>query len=290
VAIVFSVLCALVYGAGDFCGGLASKRTATLGVVVVAQFAGLVLLLVVLPFSGGAPVRSDWLWGAVCGISGGGAVGLLYRGLAIGKMGIVSPTTAVIAAAVPILFGVLARGERPSWLAVGGIIAALFAVVCVSAAPDDASDGAGDGERATRKLPPGVLEALIAGTCFGAFFIALAQTRTEAGMYPLLAARIATLAILTAGAFATRHGADLRVARPVLAIALACGVLDLAANVLFMLAVRSGMISIVAVISSLYPASTVTLAAVLLGERLVRIQWIGVALALGGVAAISAAH
>ena len=286
--IFYALLCAAVYGAADFCGGLASRRTATLGVVVGSQAVGFVLLLGVAPALGGSPLPSDFGWGALCGITGGGAIGLLYRGLAIGTMGVVSPITAVLAATVPIAYGVAVRGDRPSWLAIVGIIAALVAVVCVSASPGAArADGAAT---RARTLPPGLIEALGAGVLFGVFFIALAQTRADAGMYPLLAARFVAVMLLALGGLVTGRLAALRVTRPALALVAGCGVLDMSANVLFVLAAHSGMLSIVAVLSSLYPAATVALAAILLHERLVRIQWIGVAIALGGVAAISASR
>ncbi len=286
-AIVFSVLCALVYGSSDFCGGLASRRTATLGVVVVSQCVGLVLLLAILPAFGGTPTAADMEWGAVCGISGATAIGFLYRGLAIGKMSVVSPVTAVLAATVPVAFGVLALHERPSWIAVGGIIAALFAVVCVSATP---ASGGDDPAAERDGLRRGLLSAFAAAAGFGIFFIALAQTRAEAGMYPLLAARVTSLALLAARALLAGRRRDLIIPRPALGLVALCGALDVAANVLYVLAAHRGLLSLVAVISSLYPASTVALAAVVLGERLVPVQWAGVALALGGVAAISFAH
>ncbi len=283
-AIAFSVLCALVYGSSDFCGGLASRRTATIGVVVGSQIVGFVLLLGLLPLFGGTPVPGDLLWGAVCGLAGAAAIGFLYRGLAIGTMSVVSPVTAVTAAGVPVAFGVLVQHEHPSLLAVAGIVAALVAVVCVSAAPG-ATPGPGAAPKAG--LPPGLLSAFAAAAGFGVYFIALAQTRAEAGMYPLLAARLSSLVVLAAGGVLTGHARDLRVGRSSLGLIAACGALDMTANVLYVLAAHRGMLSLVAVISSLYPASTVALAAIVLGERLVPIQWAGVALALGGVAAIS---
>jgi drug/metabolite transporter (DMT)-like permease len=284
VAIVFSVLCALVYGSSDFCGGLASRRAATLGVVVVSQIVGFVLLLAVLPLFGGTPTWNDIAWGAVCGIAGATAVGFLYRGLAIGTMSVVSPVTAVLAASVPVTFGVVVQHDHPSALAVGGIVAALVAVVCVSAAPAAAP---AEASGARSRLTPGLLSACCAAAGFGTYFIALAQTRADAGMYPLLAARFFSLGLLAAGALLCGHARDLRIGRPALGLVAACGALDMAANVFYVLAAHSGMLSLVAVISSLYPASTVALAALVVGERLVPIQWAGVALALAGVAAIS---
>jgi drug/metabolite transporter (DMT)-like permease len=292
VAIVFSVLCAVVYGASDFCGGLASRRTATLGVVFASQGVGFVLLLALMPWFGGTPLDGDWLWGAACGVAGAGALLLLYRGLAIGTMGIVSPVAALLAALVPIAYGVALRGERPSWLTIAGIAVALVAVVCVSVSPGAPApaDAPAPDVRRTFALPPGMPEAIGAGICFGLIFITLAQTRAAAGLTPLLVARLTTVVLVALLGIAGGNTRELRVARPALVAVGVCGALDVAANICYLLAVHSGLISIVAVISSLYPASTLALAAIVFGERLVRVQWAGVVLALAGVAAISAAH
>jgi drug/metabolite transporter (DMT)-like permease len=286
VAIFLSLATALVYGAADFCGGLASRRTSTVSVVVWSQAFGLILLAIVLPAIGGRPEAHDLVWGGVCGIAGAFAIGMLYRGLALGTMGIVSPLSAVLGASIPMLYGIALRGERPGWLAYAGIVAALLAVVCVSI-----SEGAPDApERAARTgvFPPGVVEGLLAGVGFGLYFIALAQTRADAGMYPLLAARVTSIVLLLAGGLAFGGVKAVRVARPALGIVVLGGILDMGANVLFVLAAHSGLLAIVAVLTSLYPAATVALAAIVLHERLGRVQWVGVALALGGAAAIAA--
>lgn len=286
-AIFLALAGALVYGAADFLGGLASRRTSVLAVTVWSQAAGLAVLAIALPLLGGSPQPSDFLWGAAVGCCGAVAVAALYRGLSIGTMGVVSPITAVLAAAIPVIYGVL-RGERPSLPAVLGIIAALVAVVCVSWAPKVDSDAPLARERTARLFPPGVPEALVAGAAFGVFFIVLAQTRTAAGMYPLLSARFASLALLIGGGLLLPRAGSLRVARPAIGTVLLAGALDMTANVLYIAAAHKGMLSIVAVLTSLYPAATVALAAIVLRERLGRIQWVGVAIALGGVVAISA--
>jgi len=278
--IALALAAALVYGASDFLGGLASRRTSTLSVVVWSQGLGLLLLCAVVPFFGGRATASDVEWGALCGVAGAAAIALLYRGLAIGSMGIVSPVSAVLGAAIPLIYGVAVREDRPAPLAYAGIAAALAAVVFVSAAPH---------ARHPRRLPPGLLEAIGAGAAFGVYFIALAQTRTDAGMVPLLAARVTSVLLLVAAGVALGGVAGVRIAKPALVPVLLCGVLDMTANVLYVVAAHTGLLAIVAVLTSLYPAATVALAAIVLRERLGRIQWIGVALALGGAAAIAAA-
>ncbi len=277
-AIALALMTAIVYGSSDFLGGLASRRTATIGVVVWSQATGLAVLAAAMPILGGRAGAGDIAWGALCGLAGIAAIGLLYRGLAIGTMGVVSPVSAVLGASIPLVFGVAFHGERPTWIAYAGIAAALAAVVCVGADPS--------AER-TRRPPPGLLEALLAGVGFGVYFIMLSQTRADAGLVPLLAARVTSVVLLVAGALIFGGTANLSVARPAVALIAFCGALDVTANVLYIIAAHTGLLSIVAVLSSLYPAATVALAAIVLRERLARLQWIGVAFALGGAAAIA---
>jgi drug/metabolite transporter (DMT)-like permease len=266
---------ALIFGAGDFLGGLASRRAPTLTVVIWSQAAGFALLLLALPLLPAAPTSADIAWGAAAGLFGAAAVGLLYRGLAIGAMGVVSPITAVLAALLPVAYGALQRA-LPSPAAVAGIAISLVAVVAISSAPTHG------GESVRRGIP----EAIAAGALFGAFFIVLAQTHANAGLYPLVGARLASAVMFTAAATVLR--VQLRPPRIALAAIVGGGVCDMLANILYVLAVHTGLIAVVAVLTSLYPASTVALAAVVLHERLRAIQWVGVALALLGVGLISA--
>lgn len=286
--VALSLAAALVYGAADFCGGLATRRSSAFAVVVWSQAAGLLILVPALLVIPGVPGPGDLAWGAACGIAGAFAVGLLYRGLAIGVMGVVSPITAVLAAAIPVAWAV-ARGERPAPAALIGIACALVAVVMVSASTPRPTTDEEDAPLARplprHRFPPGIPEALGAGTAFGFFFIALAQTHAEAGLYPLLATRLTSLAVLTAAALVLRR--SLHVGRPGLRTVACAGVLDMGANVLYVLAAHAGPLSIAAVITSLYPAGTVALAALVLHERLVPVQWAGVAMAFAGVLCIS---
>jgi drug/metabolite transporter (DMT)-like permease len=289
--LVLSLAAALAYGAADFAGGVASRRVSALAVVLWSQAAGLLVLLPALAMVGGAPRPSDLGWGAACGVVGAIAIALFYRALAVGVMGLVSPLTAVLAAVIPVVFGI-ARGERPAPAAALGIAFALAAVVLVSAqsrAPSDAeTDAPLARPRPSRRLPPGIPEALGAGFCFGFFLIALAQTSPAGGLYPLLSMRAVSIAAIAVGAWALRR--SLRVSRPTAPVVVVAGLLDMAANVSYILASRSGPLSVAAVVTSLYPGGTVALAALLLRERLGKAQWIGVALALAGVLCIALAR
>jgi drug/metabolite transporter (DMT)-like permease len=273
---LLALLAAAFYGAADFCGGLASKRSSAVAVVALSQAVGFMLLGAAIAFVPGTHGVTDLAWGALAGAAGAGAIVMLYRGLAIGTMGVVSPITAVLAALVPVVFAV-GRGEWPSLVTTFGIALALGAVVCMSATP-------GTSMRSSRGIP----EALGAGLAFGIFFIALAQADHGAGLWPLFAARAISVSLFIVFAL---FGGGLRSLVPARAdwplIAL-CGAMDMGSNVLYVLAVQRGTLAVAAVLTSLYPASTVILAAVVLHERLAPVQRAGVLLALAGIAAITA--
>jgi drug/metabolite transporter (DMT)-like permease len=170
-----------------------------------------------------------------------------------------------------------------------GIGFALIAVVLVSSAAPPADEDAPLARTPRHhRFPPGVLSALAAGIAFGFFFIILAQAHRDAGLYPLLGTRVVSLGLLTVGALALRR--PLRIVRPGLRTVVFAGALDMSANVLYVLAAHRGALSIVAVLTSLYPAGTVALAATVLRERLAGMQWLGVAAAFAGVLCISLAR
>jgi drug/metabolite transporter (DMT)-like permease len=280
VAYFLALASAALYGAADFLGGLASRRASTIAIVLVSQAAGLVplaLLLFVLP---GAPSGQDFVWGAIAGLAGSVGVALLYRALAIGTMSIVAPTTAVCAVMVPVLVEAF-RGERLPPLTQGGIGLAVVAIVLVS--QQDSPESADEGST-RRVIPPGIGLAFMSGVAIGLFFLALARTSAAAGLWPLFASR--GLSMLVFGAIAAAGSQGLRLDRKVLQIAVACGVVDMLANALYLLASRGGPLSVVVTLASLYPASTVVLARVVAGERLSRRQGIGVACALSAVVVI----
>jgi drug/metabolite transporter (DMT)-like permease len=264
-----------LYGAADFLGGLATRRSATLIVVVWSQAAGLITLLAVLPLLPDAsPTRSDLFWGGVAGVAGSCGVALLYRALAIGRMAVVAPTTAVCAVIIPVLAGFLA-GERVARLTAGGIGLAIAAIVLVSQESRGANAAPG---------PTGIGVAFLSGSAIGFFFLALARTGSTAGMWPLAVSR-ATSLVLFGGALFVARG-TFRLAGPVARTAVSCGVLDMAANACYLAATRYGALSIVVTLASLYPASTVILARVVLGERLNGRQVAGVACALVAIVLI----
>src|SRR5438105_9937941 len=180
---------AVLYGAADFTGGLASRRAGTLPVVFLSQLSGLLALALLLPlFRDASPSGADLLWGACAGLTGGIGVALLYRALAIGIMAVVAPTTAVCAVAIPVVVSVLV-GERPVPLAVAGIALGIVSIVLVSRQQVEPPAGPPD-HPSTRGRPTGIGTALASGVAIGFFFLSLAQARAEAGMWPLLFARL----------------------------------------------------------------------------------------------------
>lgn len=273
--IILGLLAAACYGAADFFGGLATRRSSMFAVAMLSQAVGFVLLLGVMPFFPGHASQQAFVYGILGGICGGLGLALLYHALSIGKMGVVSPITAVLAAALPVAVGVL-RGEHLSaWQSIG-IAVALLAVVLISLTQEG-----GRFEFSTA----GVREAIASGVVLGGFYVFLAQAGSHAGLYPLLFARFASAAFLIVLALALRKG--LAPAPGSLLLIVVAGAIDMTANCLYLLAVYAGYLSIAAVLTSLYPASTVFLARFVLGERLSAMQKAGVAIALAGVAMIA---
>jgi len=272
---------AVLYGAGDFTGGLATRRAGMLPVVVVSQLSGLILVVLLLPFLPAAePSRADLIWGAAAGLTGGVGVALLYRALAIGRMAVVAPTTAVCAVVVPVLAS-FAMGERIGALPALGIALGIGAIVLVS--QQSAPPVETRANVTARRLPPGVGIALISGIAIGFFFLSLARTRPEAGMWPIVASRTVSVLLFSLGALAGRHSIRMP---GTLALTILCGIVDMSANALYLLAVQAGPLSVMVTLSSLYPASTVLLARVVLGEQLNTRQVTGVVCALAAIVLI----
>jgi drug/metabolite transporter (DMT)-like permease len=271
-AIGLAFAASVLWGVGDFLGGLTSRRLATLAVVALSQLFGFVGILVAAVFLGGDfPGPTAVAAAMAAGLAG--AIGLagLYRGMAIGVMGVVAPISAS-AAVIPVTVG-LARGERPSSLQLAGVALALVGVVLVSREP-------GDG----RRLSAGVPLALVAALGFGGYFVFMDRASAEDAYWAVVVARAfsSTLAIGVAAA----RGA-LRVGRGNLPVLLAVGLFDVAANLALALALNEGLVSLVSVVASLYPVGTVLLAVLVLRERLTRSQALGGAVALAGVGLIS---
>ena len=240
---------ALVYGLGDYCGGRASRKIDSLVVTCVGQIFSLVLLCGVLVVLGDpSPGAHDWWWGSVGGIGGFVGLTMFYFALAKGSMTVVAPLTAVVSAILPVAVG-LGLGERPSSIAYVGIVVAVIGIALVTGA-------VGTAHAPIKISIVGI--SILAGCGFGWMFVCLDRTSSDSGMWPLLAARIASISIALAviALRRTPNPQGWRVPR----IALWAGLFDMGANVLFVFATRQGLLSLVSVITALYPVSTIVLA------------------------------
>lgn len=273
-AVAFGLLSAMTWGAGDFCGGMASKRGRVTAVVVVSQLAGVTVLIgLALFLAEPTPPAADWLRGAAAGISG--AVGLLslYRGLADGRMSVVASIAAIVTGLVPVLVGLWLEGI-PSMLHLLGFGVALAAVWLISRS--------GPGMSIQRR---DVRLSVIAGLGFGLFLVLIGRVSSDAILWPLVAARVASIcSLLFVSILSGNAGWP---ATDLLATIVMAGLMDAAGNAFYALAARAGRLDTAAVLGSLYPASTVMLSRFILDERLSRRQWLGVAAALGAVLLIA---
>ncbi|HEX6497406.1 MAG TPA: DMT family transporter [Micromonosporaceae bacterium] len=267
-AVTLAAISAAVWGTGDFCGGKAARRADALTVTVIAQLASVPLLAVIVAFfQPGTPRFADAGWGALAGISGFVGIVILYRGLAAGAMAVFAPVTAVTAALVPFVVG-LVVDATPQPLAVIGALLAVVAIGLVSVAPT-----------ATPNLvtPRLIGLALAAGASFGIFFVMLGQADPHAGIWPLAGARVGAIVVGLSVLSAT--GRTLRVAPSSIGLALVAGTFDVSANGLYLVAAAHAPLSIVAPIGALYPVSTVLLALAVDRERLRPVQIAGLGIA-----------
>ncbi|MFI6047148.1 EamA family transporter [Nocardia sp. NPDC051321] len=281
-----ALVAALGYGVSDFYGGVAARKVTALRVVIYSYPLSVLLVLLLLPFVDGTPDAASIGWGLAAGLAGGVAVWWFYAALASGPMAVVSPLTAVLVAGVPVLVG-LVIGERPGLLAFIGIAFALVAVLLVSRESPDAVTEEITGGRELRFTKKVALLTIGSGLAFGFMFVFLHQTASSSGLWPLLAQRGAATAVVWVTALSARQFKRLR-GEP---LRLACyiGALDVVANIALLHAFHGSLLSLVSVIGSLYPAATVLLAMVLLGERVGRQQQVGMVLALVAVGLIAAA-
>ncbi|MFB9662856.1 EamA family transporter [Glycomyces mayteni] len=277
IALVLALGSSLAYGAADFLGGLGARKAHVLRTVMWAAPASLVVELVLWPVLGASFTAASLGWGAASGVASAGAFLLLYRTLAIGPMNVLSPVTALVSALLPVAVG-LAQGERLGAAGLVGLPLALGAVVLVSAGP---------GVRSSRPSRKALVLAFGAGAAIALQLVCLHQAPGDSGVAPLIAGRAvaSALTLAAAGLLRRRLGDE----RPAYALSVAAGALDSIANLLFLLASRSGDLAVVAVIVALYPAGTVLLARRVLGERLQRGQLLGLGAAAVAVVLLALA-
>lgn len=255
-------------------GGVTTRKANAWTVVILSQVFGLAVAIVCAPLFGGSLTTAATMWGLISGISGAFGLLALYHGLATGKMAVVAPIAALIGAAIPVAAGVV-DGERPSALTWVGIATALPAIWLV------AREGSGD-------IRNGLGIAVAAGAGFGFFFVFIARAPDSANLWPLIPARMGAIPVVLGMAVLAKQvtPSDFAYRPPVYLGAAIAGGGDMVANMLFLAAVQRGLLSVVSVLASLYPAITVILAR-LNGEPVKQTQWAGIGLSLVAVAFIA---
>ncbi|TPW77578.1 EamA family transporter [Schumannella soli] len=308
--VILGLAAALAYGSADFVGGLSGRRLPVPVVTALSATTGLIVLLVIgVPILGGTWSTGAVLWGGLSAITSATALPLLYAALARGPMSIISPLTALLGAMVPMVWGLL-QGDRLGPMGPVALVVALIAVVLVGFVPPGR-----DPADPTKRLPivrptvPALLLALVAGVLIGVIVVLLDQTPHDSGILPLLVNRIGMVVILgvASAILLTRMRARARAANAAgaasvegvrvfsgftprtIAFASAAGLLDTTANTLILSGLRIGDVSVVGVLTAMYPAGTILLASVLLRERIAPVQWIGLVLALGAAALLALA-
>jgi drug/metabolite transporter (DMT)-like permease len=271
ISIVFAAICALAYGAADFMGGLATRRTHVLRVMVAVLITGIIALLVAAPILGLPFTPGAIKWGIYAGIAGTLGYALVFAALGIGPMSVAAPISSLVASMIPFFFGI-ASGERLTPFGILGAIVAMISIVLVSVTTKEAVHAVG------RRM---VAIATAGGFFVGFYLIALSQAPDDSGLTPVLIGRVTTLIFMVIALliwWPKTSGGKLD-----WKLVAASGALDVTGGTTFMLATRNGALTVVSVISSLYPALTVLLARLMLHERLERHQKVGL---VGAVTAV----
>jgi drug/metabolite transporter (DMT)-like permease len=280
-AVVLALVSAVAYGLSDFVGGLLSRRTSAWAVAVVGQTSSTVVTAALALVVPGTPQPSDFAWALLAGVATGMGTGFLYRGFSSGRMSVVAPVSAVGAALVPALVGAV-TGERPSLLVWIGAAAALPGIWLVSSTPEDPMQAG----RPRESVAAGLVDGILAGLGFGVLFAALGQVPAGAGWWPLTFSQAVSVGAVVLLAVALR--ADWRPRGRTVRFAALCGPLGATATGAFLLATQHGFLTVAGVLASLYPASTVLLAAVVLKEHVHRTQGVGLVLCGCAVAFVAA--
>lgn len=276
---------ALFYGVADFLGGAASRRATALSVLLVSVPIGLTVLAVTAVFTGGDLALPALAWGFGSGLVSGAGFLAFYRALAKGPMSVVAPVSALAAAVVPVAVG-LVRGEHLNSTVLLGVALCMCAIGLVSIEP-------GKEKAESRGLDSGPVLAVFSGVSFGLFFVLVKEAGDGSGLWPLVASRLGVLTVIIAAVWvlaqftsqSQREGFRALRNPVTLALVIGAGALDVVANIAFFKA--AGLLSVVAVLTSLYPAITVLLARIVHGERLRTVQRFGMAIALTGVALVT---
>jgi drug/metabolite transporter (DMT)-like permease len=291
--VLLGLAAAVLYGGGDFLGGMATRRAHVLTVLMLVETAALIVSVAVALLSGGPAILSGLTWGFSAGVIGGLGLIVFYVGLAAGPMSVVAPVSGLVATILPVAVA-LAEGERPGAGVYAGALLCLVAIVLASSASetDDPGTPGGPGHtgytghtglaRPPRRLGRAIAYGTASGVSFGLFFLLIRNAGQSGEVWPVAAGRIGELAVVLAAAAVLRPGLrGLRGGIPLAAVS--AGVIDVVANLCYVAATRIGAFGLAVVLASLYPGVTVLLARVVLGERLRWIQRVGLGLAAIGI-------
>lgn len=288
--VLLALAAAVLYGTGDFLGGMATRKVPVLVVLALAQTAGMIVALAAAAMSRGPVSLAGLAWGLGAGLTGGLGLCIFYQGLAAGPMSVVAPVSGLVSTVLPVAVA-LADGERPGPGVYAGAALCLAAIVLASSAGQ--TSPAHRTGAAAPAHSPGAGRALgygsAAGVCFGLFFLLIRNAGQSGGLWPVAAGRIGELAVVLIAAALLRRsllpsGADGRL----LLAAAGAGTIDVVANISYIAATRTGLFGLAVVVASLYPGVTVLLARVILGERLRWVQRAGLGLAAVGILLVAA--
>jgi drug/metabolite transporter (DMT)-like permease len=279
--VLLGLAAAVLYGGGDFLGGMATRRAHVLTVLMLVETAAVIVSVAVALLSGGPAILSGLTWGFSAGAIGGLGLIVFYVGLAAGPMSVVAPVSGLVATVLPVAVA-LAEGERPGAGVYAGALLCLVAIVLASSASEtDEADGPGLA-RPPRRVGRAIAYGTASGVSFGLFFLLIRNAGQSGEVWPVAAGRIGELAVVLAAAAVLRPGLrGVRGGIPLAAVS--AGVIDVVANLCYVAATRIGAFGLAVVLASLYPGVTVLLARVVLGERLRWIQRLGLGLAAIGI-------
>lgn len=291
--VLLGLAAAVLYGGGDFLGGMATRRAHVLTVLMLVETAAVIVSVAVALLSGGPAILSGLTWGFSAGAIGGLGLIIFYVGLAAGPMSVVAPVSGLVATVLPVAVA-LAEGERPGAGVYAGALLCLVAIVMASWASETDDPGAPGGRghtghtghtglaRPPRRLGRAIAYGTVSGISFGLFFLLIRNAGQSGEVWPVAAGRIGELAVVLTAAAVLRPGLrGLRGGIPLAAVS--AGVIDVVANLCYVAATRIGAFGLAVVLASLYPGVTVLLARVVLGERLRWIQRVGLGLAAIGI-------
>jgi drug/metabolite transporter (DMT)-like permease len=300
--VLLGLAAAVLYGSGDFLGGMATRRAHVLTVLTLVETAGVIVAVAVAVLSGGPASLPGLAWGFSAGVIGGLGLIVFYVGLAAGPMSVVAPVSGLVATVLPVAVA-LAEGERPGAGVYAGATLCLVAIVLASSA-GETSGPARTGPARTgpartgpartgpahppRRLGRAIAYGTASGLAFGLFFLLIRNAGQSGEVWPVAAGRIGELAIVLAAAAVLRPGLLRGIGGSIPLVAAAAGVIDVVANLCYVAATRAGSFGLAVVLASLYPGVTVLLARVVLGERLRWIQRVGLGLAAIGILLVTA--